>query len=621
MAEQKANKVQISDEDLEKIRIAVEQSRPKGFMESINQNSPLAQQNQISPKEAMSFVKENPEVLKLLLLKKGGSIYDNGGGINARTIKVNLTPDMFDEKSTWGIYKIANDGIGVSNWRWNSNLLADINPEGDRGDETNVVFIDCVIDNRDGECYAKVGQTNFLKRSPSSAVGSFFNFTLEEAENNLTKVAREASEFLMDKEHFKWLSKNMTSNKKPLNIKAVGDFSPKFQKLIETAIKDSIDRGEGENSASVFRPKFSGGGGVPKYKVAGREVTIDKKGTNDQTKWTVTFIDNGKTSDYVDVVALITPRPKLFSGGGGVESTSHIQGEIDDIRNWDNDEIANYIGVPISYVARDRNRYIREAKNYMMLNTFETGGNIGFKELSSRVAKSYQGKAVAPKYQSQYGKKYSKSEAREVGDKVAGKVYWQQQSRKFGNGGVVEKQTTGNKILDKLAKLLKQPKATIEITSNQVRSVNGKFPFSEPTTFFVKKSPSNDYYYLMTNKGTYRVEEKDVSKAEDLYDELESIIQAGKTKIAIECDLFGNPIMAKGGGVDDELPYPYQMQWEKLINDFGKDKVMQMFTSGANGYYTSITKGNYSDDAIRQSLKSMFNQGGNVNGLSDLMYG
>ena len=47
------------------------------------------------------------------------------------------------------------------------------------------------------------------------------------------------------------------------------------------------------------------------YKYAGRKVTIDKNGTEDQTKWKVKFTDSGKTVDYVDVVANITPRPKM----------------------------------------------------------------------------------------------------------------------------------------------------------------------------------------------------------------------------------------------------------------------------------------------------------------------
>jgi len=63
------------------------------------------------------------------------------------------------------------------------------------------------------------------------------------------------------------------------------------------------------------------------------------------------------------------------------------------------------------------------------------GGGIGFEKLSKQIAKNYEGKKVAPKYQHEYGKTYSKSEAQEVGDKVAGKVYWQQQGRKMATGG------------------------------------------------------------------------------------------------------------------------------------------------------------------------------------------
>lgn len=85
--------------------------------------------------------------------------------------------------------------------------------------------------------------------------------------------------------------------------------------------------------------------------------------------------------------------------------------------------------------------------------------------------------------------------------------------------------------------------------------------------------------------------------------------------------LFG--LFGEGGGVDgDELPYPYQMQWENLLRDFGTHYVMLKFPSGANDYYISRTKGNYSDDAIRQSLKSMnsskLSQGG---GIDDLIKG
>ena len=99
--------------------------------------------------------------------------------------------------------------------------------------------------------------------------------------------------------------------------------------------------------------------------------------------------------------------------------------------------------------------------------------------------------------------------------------------------------SSGDKIIDKLAKLLNSSSAKIEVTNNQVRGVNVSFGFAPESTFFVK---ANDDHYLMnTNKGFYRVDKKDIAKAEDLYDELESIIQAGKTKrpSSRETDMFG----------------------------------------------------------------------------------
>jgi len=66
--------VQISEQELDKIRqvIAEEQAKNKGFVGRMQDNF---SQSQVSPKEAMQFVKDNPEVLKLLkFLEKGGNV-------------------------------------------------------------------------------------------------------------------------------------------------------------------------------------------------------------------------------------------------------------------------------------------------------------------------------------------------------------------------------------------------------------------------------------------------------------------------------------------------------------------------------------------------------------------
>jgi hypothetical protein len=71
-------------------------------------------------------------------------------------------------------------------------------------------------------------------------------------------------------------------------------------------------------------------------------------------------------------------------------------------------------------------RYAKPRPNrtgYKGKRKFEGGGGISdFERLSKVVAKNYEGKRVKPKYQKEYGKVYSKDEAKEVGTRVAGKM-------------------------------------------------------------------------------------------------------------------------------------------------------------------------------------------------------
>lgn len=89
---------------------------------------------------------------------------------------------------------------------------------------------------------------------------------------------------------------------------------------------------------------------------------------------------------------------------------------------------------------KDEVRRLTEGKNFYGKKgvRFAEGGGIGFKALSAKVAKRYEGKKPEAKYRGEYGKRYSKSEAKEVGDKVAGKVYWQQKGRKMETGGLID---------------------------------------------------------------------------------------------------------------------------------------------------------------------------------------
>jgi hypothetical protein len=53
--------------------------------------------------------------------------------------------------------------------------------------------------------------------------------------------------------------------------------------------------------------------------------------------------------------------------------------------------------------------------------SYSGGGKTTFADKSSAIAKNFVGKAVEPKYQKEYGKRYDAKEAKEVGNKIAGK--------------------------------------------------------------------------------------------------------------------------------------------------------------------------------------------------------
>jgi hypothetical protein len=74
-------------------------------------------------------------------------------------------------------------------------------------------------------------------------------------------------------------------------------------------------------------------------------------------------------------------------------------------------------------VTEQHEKALAKFKKFMETGTFGRGGKISnFDKLSAKVAKEYEGKPVKSQYQEEYGKYYSKEEAQEVGDKVAGKM-------------------------------------------------------------------------------------------------------------------------------------------------------------------------------------------------------
>ncbi|MEI7510426.1 MAG: hypothetical protein WCJ62_13300, partial [Flavobacterium sp.] len=62
------------------------------------------------------------------------------------------------------------------------------------------------------------------------------------------------------------------------------------------------------------------------------------------------------------------------------------------------------------------------AYEFMEQDKMMAGGKTTFSDKSNAIAKRFEGKRVEPKYQKEYGKVYSKEEAKEVGNKITGSM-------------------------------------------------------------------------------------------------------------------------------------------------------------------------------------------------------
>jgi hypothetical protein len=131
-----------------------------------------------------------------------------------------------------------------------------------------------------------------------------------------------------------------------------------------------------------------------------------------------------------------------------------------------------------------QNEYLDEADVLTWLKNTEKkmakGGSIGFEALSKKVASRYAGKNVKPKYQKEYGKTYDKAEAKEVGDKVAAKVYRMQQG-KMAMGGKIE-------LPHQLDRYFTKPAGTIEVEISKLIPIRARKSGIENAEVYMKKA-------------------------------------------------------------------------------------------------------------------------------------
>jgi hypothetical protein len=91
--------------------------------------------------------------------------------------------------------------------------------------------------------------------------------------------------------------------------------------------------------------------------------------------------------------------------------------------------------------------------------------------------------------------------------------------------------TTGDKILDKTAKLLNSPSSIITIGTGSLRGQEVPF-MNGKETFLI--SVYRDMYTILCKNGEWEIDRKDIKSAEELFNQIEKAIQLGKPSVGRE---------------------------------------------------------------------------------------
>lgn len=290
--------VQISEEDLAKIRqvIAEEQAKNKGFLGRMQDNY---LQSQVSPKEAMQFVKDNPEVLKLLMvLEKGGKVDSE----NYEMLRGKIKELMHHAKE---LKSITNRKKQVPAWV----LAKSTRASTDLSDITHYM---------DGNKFGKGGGV----------------------ESKIDMLYKKSNFINAD---FNWQGKL---------IEMLQDNSIDAYNIYQSLTK--------EQKESVLQEQYE----------LDNDMGSDGDGEIETSK------------ENLEILLQDAKNGNKYANGGGVD---YKEQQINDLNSWDNDEIANFLGVSISQVAKDRQRYIREAQSVMMLDSYSNGGGVGDNRLLSKL--------------------------------------------------------------------------------------------------------------------------------------------------------------------------------------------------------------------------------------------
>ena len=123
---------------------------------------------------------------------------------------------------------------GEPTWRVHSTYAIDQVSGENNPEERDVVFFEAMPINND--IYIKIGGINNLKRTNGATVGNNFGTTVEEWKKDPKGIAKEASEFLTDATHLKWINKKARSEGQVIKWALKDDYSSVIEDLVNKSL-------------------------------------------------------------------------------------------------------------------------------------------------------------------------------------------------------------------------------------------------------------------------------------------------------------------------------------------------------------------------------------------------
>ena len=123
---------------------------------------------------------------------------------------------------------------GEPTWRVHSTYAIDQVSGENNPEERDVVFFEAMPINND--IYIKIGGINNLKRTNGATVGNNFGTTIDEWKKDPNGIAKEASEFLTDATHLKWINKKARSEGQVIKWALKDDYSSVIEDLVNKSL-------------------------------------------------------------------------------------------------------------------------------------------------------------------------------------------------------------------------------------------------------------------------------------------------------------------------------------------------------------------------------------------------